>query len=281
VHPVVVTIAGSDSSGGAGIQADLKAIAANGGYPATVVTAVTAQNTTAVRSVAEVSLGVIADQIDAVFDDLEVRAVKTGMLPSRGVVELVADRLRARGPARLVCDPVMVSTSGSTLQVPGALEAVVEQILPLAALITPNADEAGKLAGMSVESSADAEEAGRRIRGLGARAVLVKGGHLAGDRATDVLVSGDGVRRFDAPRIEAPHTHGGGCTYASAIATRLAHGESLELAVERAKEFVTRALSAGLAIGAGSGAVDSFFFLRARGSAPWRRETPRAVRGKR
>jgi len=227
-----------------------------------------------------VSPGVIADQIDVVFDDLEVRAVKTGMLPSRAVVELVAERLRARRPRVLVCDPVMVASSGSMLHDPGALDALVETILPLATLVTPNADEARELSGVGVGSPAQAEEAGRRILDLGARAVLVKGGHLRGDRATDVLISGEGVRRFDAPRIEAPHTHGGGCTYASAIATRLAHGESLEEAVERSKEFVSHALSAGLAMGEGSGPVDSFFFIRARGSVPWRAGNSGVARGR-
>jgi hydroxymethylpyrimidine/phosphomethylpyrimidine kinase len=279
VHPVVVTIAGSDSSGGAGIQADLKAILANGGYPATVLTAVTAQSTTEVRSVDEVSPEVIEDQIDALFEDLAVAAVKTGMLPSEPVVERVAGRLRTARPAVLVCDPVMIATSGSSLQTADAREAMVALLLPLATLVTPNAHEARELSGVEIGSVAQAEEAGRRILDLGARAVLVKGGHLPGRRATDVLVTVGGVRRFDGPRVDNRNTHGSGCSYASAIATHLAHGVSLEEAVERSKEFVTLAIEAGLAIGRGPGPVDPFFFLGPRGPIPWRAATPGSGRG--
>lgn len=259
----VLTIAGSDSSGGAGIQADLKAIAANGGYGATVVTAITAQNTTGVARVEALSAALVRAQMDAVFDDLRVAAVKTGMLASEEIVRTVAEGLRARGPAHLVCDPVMISKSGHALLPAECVEALRTLVLPLADLVTPNVHEAEALSGMvAIRSVEDAERAGRRILELGARAVLVKGGHLAQAGATDVLVTRDGTRVFRGLWVETRHTHGTGCTFSAAIATWLARGASLVDAIEAAKEFVTEAIRAGLPVGRGTGPTDPFFFLR-------------------
>jgi len=260
--PIVLTIAGSDSSAGAGIQADLKAISANGGYGASVITAITAQNTRGVTAAAEVDLDLIRAQADAVFGDLRVAAVKSGMLASAQVIETVAKILRDHRPPYYVLDPVMISKTGFPLLRPEAVAALSELLLPLATLVTPNVHEAHALTGMEVKSLADAEAAGRLLVGRGARAVLVKGGHLAEGPATDVLVTPKGVRAFPEARIDARHTHGTGCTFSAAIATQLAHGHALEDAIDRAKAYVTEAIRAGLAIGQGVGPTDHFFYLR-------------------
>jgi hydroxymethylpyrimidine/phosphomethylpyrimidine kinase len=269
VRPTILTIAGSDSCGGAGIQADLKSIAANGGYGASVVTAVTAQNTRGVTGVEEISPGMIEAQIDAVFDDLEIAAVKTGMLASARTLEVVAARLRARRPRWIVCDPVMVSRSGARLLAEDALDALVRELLPLADLVTPNADETAVLAGTRPRNRDEAVEAGGRIVARGARAVLVKGGHLDDDPATDVLVTVEGSRVFTSTWIDTPHTHGTGCTYSAAIATHLGRGLDLESAIEVSKRFLTCAIRGGLAIGRGAGPTDPFFFLGDDGDPPW------------
>jgi hydroxymethylpyrimidine/phosphomethylpyrimidine kinase len=265
--PVVVTIAGSDSSAGAGIQADLKAISANGGYGATVLTAVTAQNTRAVTAAADLDPALIRAQIDAVFDDLSVGAVKSGMLSSAAIIETVARSLRDRHPAHYVLDPVMVSKTGFPLLRPEAVAALRRDLLPLATLVTPNVHEAAALTGGAVRTLTDAEAAGRRLLETGARAVLVKGGHLAEAPATDVLVTRDGVRTFVGEALDARHTHGTGCTFSAAIATQLAHGWPLEEAIVRAKTYVTEAIRGGLAVGQGVGPTDHFFFLRRLGEA--------------
>jgi len=264
--PVVLTIAGSDSSAGAGIQADLKAISANGGYGASVITAITAQNTKGVTAAAEVDLGLIRAQADAVFDDLRVAAVKTGMLASAPVIETVARALRDRRPPHYVLDPVMVSKTGFSLLRPEAIGALREALLPLATLLTPNVHEAQALTGLPVRTLAEAEAAGRRLLAAGAGAVLVKGGHLEEHPATDVLVTARGVRVFPGERLDARHTHGTGCTYAAAIATQLAHGRALEEAISHAKAYVTEAIRGGLPVGQGIGPTDHFFYLR-RGGA--------------
>jgi hydroxymethylpyrimidine/phosphomethylpyrimidine kinase len=263
--PIVLTIAGSDSSAGAGIQADLKAISANGGYGASVITAITAQNTRGVTAAAEVDLDLIRAQADAVFDDLRVAAVKTGMLASAPVIETVAKVLRDHRPPHYVVDPVMISKTGFPLLRPEAISALAELLLPLASLVTPNIHEARTLTGLQVRTPADAAAAGRKLVDAGARAVLVKGGHLEEQRATDVLVTRAGVRVFPGEYVEAAHTHGTGCTYSAAIATHLAHGRSLEDAIARAKAYVTEAIRAGLPVGQGTGPTDHFFYLRRPG----------------
>ena len=263
--PIVLTIAGSDSSAGAGIQADLKAIAANGGYGACVITAVTAQSTRGVTAAAELDLDLIRAQADAVFGDLKVAAVKTGMLASAAVIETVAKVLRDWRPPHYVLDPVMVSKTGFALLRPEAVAALGEALLPLATLVTPNVHEAQALTGIRIRTLAEAEEAGRRLVAAGAPAVLVKGGHLEERPATDVLVTPTGVRIFSGEHVDARHTHGTGCTYSAAIATQLAHGRSLEDAIVRAKAYVTEAIRAGLPVGQGIGPTDHFFYLRRPG----------------
>jgi hydroxymethylpyrimidine/phosphomethylpyrimidine kinase len=268
--PVVLTIAGSDSSAGAGIQADLKAISANGGYGASVITAITAQNTRGVTAAVELDLDLIRAQADAVFDDLRVAAVKTGMLASAAVIETVAKLLRDHRPPHYVLDPVMVSKTGFPLLRPEAVGALRETLLPLATLLTPNVHEARALTGLAVRTPAEAEAAGRQLLAAGAGAVLVKGGHLEERPATDVLVTPEGVRVFPGEHVDARHTHGTGCTYSAAIATQLAHGRSLVDAITRAKAYVTEAIRAGLAIGQGIGPTDHFFYLRRAGLCePW------------
>jgi hydroxymethylpyrimidine/phosphomethylpyrimidine kinase len=268
--PIVLTIAGSDSSAGAGIQADLKAISANGGYGASVITAVTAQNTRGVTAAAELDLDLIRAQADAVLGDLQVGAVKSGMLASAAVIETVAKVLRDHRPPHYVLDPVMVSKTGFALLRPEAVGALRESLLPLATLLTPNVHEARALTGLPVRTPAEAEAAGRRLLAAGAGAVLVKGGHLEERPATDVLVTATGVRVFPGEYLDARHTHGTGCTYSAAIATQLAHGWPLEEAIARAKAYVTEAIRAGLPVGHGTGPTDHFFFLRGPGQCePW------------
>jgi hydroxymethylpyrimidine/phosphomethylpyrimidine kinase len=269
VHPTVLTIAGSDSSGGAGIQADLKAIAACGGYGATVITAVTAQNTTGVTRAEELSPEMVGAQIDAVFSDLEIVAVKSGMLASEPIVRTVADRLRTHRPPRYVCDPVMISKSGHPLLPESCAAVLIRELLPLASLVTPNVHEAEALSGMPVRDLKDAERAGRRLLELGSAAVLVKGGHLPGAPGTDLLVTREGSRKFEGAWIESRHTHGTGCTYSAAIATLLGRGRGLEDAIGQAKEFVTEAIRGGLDVGHGVGPTDPFFFLRKGWVGAW------------
>ncbi len=262
MQTTVLTIAGSDSSGGAGIQADLKAIAANGGYGASVITAITAQNTVGVTAAETVSPALLTAQLDAVFDDLQIAAVKTGMLADAGTIEIVAEALEVRRPPALVCDPVMISKSGHPLLPPDCADLLARRLLPLADLVTPNVAEVTALTGLEPRDAAEAEEAGRRLLRLGARAVLVKGGHLAGDPATDVLVQPTGSRRFPGTMHQTRHTHGTGCTYSAAIATWLARGVDLVEAVGRSKRFIDHAIRHGLEVGRGHGPTDPFFFMR-------------------
>jgi hydroxymethylpyrimidine/phosphomethylpyrimidine kinase len=260
--PVVLSVAGSDPSGGAGIQADLGAIAANGGFAATAITALTVQNTRGVLRCEPVEPGLLAAQIDAVLDDLDVAAVKSGMLATAAAVDVLADRLEQRSGLPYVCDPVLLSTSGHPLLDAPGVERLRERLLPRATLVTPNADEAGRIAGHAVRSPDDAERAGRRWLELGARAVLVTGGHLETSAGTDVLVDGSGVQRFEHALVATSTTHGSGCVLASAIATRLALGCTLSEAVREAKAFVTAAMRHGLPLGAGPGPVDPLHELR-------------------
>jgi hydroxymethylpyrimidine/phosphomethylpyrimidine kinase len=267
MQPVILTIAGSDSSGGAGIQADLKAITACGGYGASVLTAVTAQNTRGVSAAWTVPVTMIRAQIDAVFEDLSVVACKTGMLATKEVVGAVAERLGRYAPRFFVCDPVMISKSGHTLLAEDCIGAVRDELLPRATLVTPNVHEAERLTGLAVRTPAEAERAGRTLVASGAQAALVKGGHLAERRGVDVLVTRSGSTVIEGEWIDTVHTHGTGCTYSAAIATALARGFALEDAVRRAKRFLTEAIRAGWAVGGGHGPTDPFFFLR--GAPPW------------
>ncbi|MBN2491348.1 MAG: bifunctional hydroxymethylpyrimidine kinase/phosphomethylpyrimidine kinase [Planctomycetes bacterium] len=259
--PQVLIVAGSDSGGGAGIQADLKAVHASGAYALTAITAVTAQNTVAVTRAFDLPADVVRAQIDAVFDDFDVAAVKTGMLSSVVLVETVASALAARGVTRLVVDPVMISKSGHALLADDAVEALRARVLPLAAVVTPNRLEAERLAGLAIRGRADVLEAGRRLLALGSRAAVIKGGHLEAAPGTDFLFHAGGVTEIEGEWIETRSTHGTGCTFASAIAAHLARGADLIAAVRAAKHLVTDAIRHGLALGHGYGPTDPFWRL--------------------
>jgi hydroxymethylpyrimidine/phosphomethylpyrimidine kinase len=271
VPPIALTIAGSDSGGGAGIQADIKAMQANGAFAASVITAITAQNTTSVASVFELPVSVIADQIDAVMSDMTVRTVKAGMLSSSDIISTVAERLRHWNVKSFVLDPVMVSKSGYNLLREDAVEALRNDLFPLATLVTPNALEAARLTGLApIRSIADARRAARTIHEMGAKAVLVKGGHLEHEsEAVDVLYDGVTFHLFREARVDTMHTHGTGCTYASAIAAGLARGLAMDVAVARAKLYVTKAIRHGLPLGSGHGPVDHFYFFRETATFPY------------
>jgi hydroxymethylpyrimidine/phosphomethylpyrimidine kinase len=255
--PTALTIAGSDSGGGAGIQADLKTFSAFRVFGMSVLTALTAQNSVGVHGVHNVPPEFVAQQIDVVLDDFGADAVKVGMLSTAPIVRAVAARLRAHAPQRIVVDPVMIAKSGDPLLQPDARDALVREMLPLATVVTPNLHEAAALAGISVETEQEMEEAARRIHALGPRHVLVKGGHLK-DSATDLLWDGKEMVRYTAPRIDSPNTHGTGCTYSSAIAAGLALGEPLPEAVRRAKAYVTATIREGFQAGHGVGALRHF-----------------------
>ncbi|KAB2911957.1 MAG: bifunctional hydroxymethylpyrimidine kinase/phosphomethylpyrimidine kinase [Hyphomicrobiaceae bacterium] len=262
--PIALTIAGSDSSGGAGIQADLKVFTALGVYGASVITALTAQNTRGVIGVETVTPAFVVAQIDAVLSDLAVGAIKTGMLATAAIVEAVAHRL-SQWSRPLVVDPVMVATSGDALLAPDAAAAVKRGLIPLATLITPNLSEAACLldAG-AAQTESDMVEQAKAIRALGCEAVLIKGGHGAGDTAVDILFDGTRVNRFARPRLDTPHTHGTGCTLSAAVTALLARHAPLAEAVEKAKSFVWEGLQSGrtLEIGQGRGPVDVLFAIR-------------------
>jgi hydroxymethylpyrimidine/phosphomethylpyrimidine kinase len=249
--PVALTIAGTDPSGGAGLAADLKTFQAFGVYGAAVTASLVAQDTTGVRAFHDVDPEFVVAQLDAVVGDLGPAATKTGLLRQVAVVEAVAARLRAVPPLHLVVDPVIVATSGDTLVEPGAAQALQRRVLPLASLVTPNLEEAAALSGRAVASVADMREAARVIAGSGARAVLVKGGHLA-DRVVDVLLADGDLHEIEGPRIPIGPTHGTGCTLSAAITAGLALGLPLTAAVERAVTYVRRALVASPRIGHGS-----------------------------
>lgn len=252
-----LTIAGSDSGGGAGIVADVKTFEAHGVWALVAVTAVTAQNTVGVSTWEPVSPGLVRAQIEAVAGDIGVGAAKAGMLADAGVAAAVASAVRECGIGPLVVDPVFVSKHGDTLLEPEAVAVLKEEVVPLAALVTPNLPEAAGLAGMArVDDAATMEEAGRRILALGAAAVLVKGGHLSGGAAADCLVTPGGIEWLEGERVAATHTHGTGCVLSAAITARLARGEGLREAVTEAKAFVTDAIRGGLDLGAGIGPVN-------------------------
>jgi hydroxymethylpyrimidine/phosphomethylpyrimidine kinase len=260
--PQALTIAASDSGGGAGIQADIKTFQANGVFALSVLVAVTAQNTRAVTRIHPLPADLIDAQIDAVFDDFEIGAVKTGMLYSEEIVSSVSKRLRGLPVRNLVVDPVMVSKDGTELLKPDASEAMKRELIPLADVVTPNIHEAEKLSGMRIKSMEEAREAAERIHGLGCRAVLVKGGHLESHPATDLLFDGKEFIVIPGEWIDTPNTHGTGCTYSAAIAAQLARGIALREAIHAAKRYVTEAIRHGLSIGHGNGPTHHFYFLK-------------------
>jgi hydroxymethylpyrimidine/phosphomethylpyrimidine kinase len=259
----LLTIAGSDSGGGAGIQADLKTFAAYGVYGASAITAITVQNTVAVSAVQILSGALVRAQIDAVLSDIGADAVKIGMLGSAEVVRAVVEALAAHRPPMVVVDPVMIAKTGSTLLDAEAVTALRERLLPRADLITPNAPEAAALTGHEVHSVATAREAALRLHALGPTAVLVKGGHLPGGEVVDLLYDGHHVHELRGPRVPGPHTHGTGCTLASAIAAGLARGVGLEAAVIDARAYVAGAIAHAPRLGRGHGPIDHGWRARA------------------
>ncbi len=259
----LLTIAGSDSSGGAGIQADLKTFAAQGTYGMSVICAVTAQNTQGVTAVQDIEPQVVQAQIAAVFDDIQVDGVKIGMLSHSPIIEAVADSLLHYQPPIVVLDPVMISKSGYPLLAPEACATLIKRLLPLATLVTPNLPEAEAICGFKIQDEAAMVQAAAKIVQLGAKAVLVKGGHLSGD-ADDLLYDGSREQWFPAKRIPSRNTHGTGCTLSSALAANLAKGLPLAEAVAVSKAYVTEGIAHGLAIGSGCGPLHHFFSLYAK-----------------
>ena len=263
ILPVALTIAGSDSGGGAGIQADLKTFHAFGVFGTSAVTAITVQDTLGVHGVHAVPVDVVRRQIDVVAADLHPLACKTGMLATAELVEAVAERIDALGLPAFVLDPVMAATSGDRLLDRDAESAVNDLLLPLATVITPNLDEASLLMGRPVTTQAEMIDAGRELVDRGAAAALVKGGHLEGDRVIDVLIDSEGLRTWSRRKIATRSTHGTGCTLSAAIAAGLAHGRPLRTAVDDALDFTHRAIASAPALGAGHGPLNHF--VRDRG----------------
>ena len=255
-----LTIAGSDCSGGAGIQADLKTMTMNGVYAMSAITALTAQNTTGVRAIQESTPEFLGQQIDAVFEDIVPDAVKIGMVSSSELIHVIADRLTAHKAKNVVVDPVMVATSGSALMKTDAVQILVDELLPLAALVTPNIPEAQVLSGLTIESKDDMVTAAKKISADCHCAVLLKGGHSVND-ANDLLYARSEAVWFSGKRIDNPNTHGTGCTLSSAIAANLAKGYTLADSVKRAKDYISGALAAMLDLGHGSGPMDHAFNL--------------------
>ena len=262
----VLIIAGSDSGGGAGVQADVKTVTALGAYAATAITAITVQNTLGVQAVHPLPVELVAAQARAVLDDIGADAVKTGMLGNAEMVAAVAELIAAAGRPAVV-DPVMLAKDGSPLLDADAVAVLRERLLPLAALLTPNAPEAAALTGLEVTTTADLHRAGERLLAMGARAVLMKGGHVAGDRVVDLLMTGQGVTRFESGRIASRNTHGTGCTLASGVAAGLSQGLGLQRSVERARDYLLEAIRRAPHFGAGHGPVDHAWPMRPGGAA--------------
>ena len=266
--PVALTIAGSDSGGGAGIQADLRTFAALGVYGTCVLTAVTAQNSREVLRQEALSPGMVRAQLEAVMRDIGCEAAKTGMLGNAGIVAAVTDAVREYRIEQLVVDPVMAASSGGDLFAPEALDSLRDLLLPLALVLTPNLPEAERLVGSPLESPEAVRRAARRLHAMGARKIVIKGGHTHGSpspSATDLFYDGKDFRELTAPRLDTPHTHGTGCTFSAAIAAHLARGADVERAVELAKAFVTEAIRHGFPLGHGPGPVHQLHAL-------WRHE---------
>jgi hydroxymethylpyrimidine/phosphomethylpyrimidine kinase len=267
----VLSIAGSDCSGGAGIQADLKTFSAHGVFGMSVVVSVVAENTSRVIAIQDITPDVIGNQIDAVFEDIEVDAVKIGMLSNSDCMKAVAEGLRRWKPKNVVIDPVMYAKNGAPLMAPDATDTLIRTVIPLADVLTPNIPEAEKITGVSIEAAQTAdgwiaamENLAERLHRMGCKNALVKGGHSTG-RATDVLFDGSRFHHFDAPRIDTKNTHGTGCTYSSAIASNLALGMEMKQAIERAKAYVTTAIQHSLSIGKGHGPTHHFYDLYRHG----------------
>ncbi|MCG8442696.1 MAG: bifunctional hydroxymethylpyrimidine kinase/phosphomethylpyrimidine kinase [Caulobacterales bacterium] len=286
----VLIIAGSDSGGGAGVQADIKAVTALGGYAATAITALTVQNTLGVSDVHPAPLEIIAAQIEAVLTDIGADAIKTGMLANTSVVATVAEAVEAHAPGvPLILDPVMIAKGGSPLLADNAVEAMARDLFPRAALVTPNAPEAARLTGVEIAGVEDLRAAGEALLAMGARAALVKGGHVPGETVRDVLVTRDGPPRvWESPRQNTRHTHGTGCTLASAIAAGVAQGRALPDAVDAARAYLQEAIRRAPGFGAGHGPVDHAWPLRLAGdtsesasvrSSPAGEDAPRGPSG--
>jgi len=256
----VLTIAGSDSCGGAGIQADIKTITAHKMYAMSVITALTAQNTTGVYGIENVPSAFVAQQLDCIFTDIVPDAVKIGMVSSRDIIEAIVEKLIQYHACNIVVDPVMVSTSGSKLLSDDAIDALITKLLPLGTVVTPNIPEAEVLCGFAIKSEDDMIAAAKQIAQHYNGAVLIKGGHLVSD-ATDLLYEKAGYEWFQSPRVNNQNTHGTGCTLSSAIACNLADGKSLSTSIERAKQYLTGALQAMLDLGKGAGPLDHTYNL--------------------
>ncbi len=256
-----LTIAGSDCSGGAGIQADLKTMTMNGVYAMSAITALTAQNTTGVRAIQESTPDFLKQQLDAVFEDIYPDAVKIGMVASSELIRVIADRLRYYDAKNVVIDPVMTATSGSALMKNGAVQTLIKELLPVSALVTPNIPEAQVLSGLTIESKEDMIAAAKQIGDSYHCAVLLKGGHSIND-ANDLLYANGELVWFEGKRIDNPNTHGTGCTLSSAIASNLAKGFTLAESVQRAKDYISGALAAMLDLGEGSGPMNHAFDLQ-------------------
>ncbi|WP_317855472.1 bifunctional hydroxymethylpyrimidine kinase/phosphomethylpyrimidine kinase [Chakrabartyella piscis] len=256
----VLTIAGSDSCGGAGIQADLKTFSAHGTYGMSVITAVTVQNTQGVFGCQDITPDIIKGQIDAIFTDIEVSGVKIGMVSQIETIHAIADKLMEHKVEKIVVDPVMISKSGFDLMQPDAKDALIKRLIPLAYLVTPNLPEAEVITGMKIDDLASMEAAAYAIHKMGAKNVLIKGGHLEDD-ATDLLFDGEKITTFKMERIPTKNTHGTGCTLSSAIAANLAKGKSVEEAVQIGKDYITTAIQHSLDIGKGVGPTNHFYEL--------------------
>lgn len=260
----VLIIAGSDSGGGAGIQGDIKTVTCLGGYAATAITALTAQNTQGVFGIHDISDEFVRQQIELVLSDIGADAFKTGMLHKTSVIETVADTIRPYSAGTpLVLDPVMFAKGGAPLLEPQAIDALKKRLIPLAAIITPNIPEAQYLSGIKIHSVEDMKHAAKIILGLGCKSVLIKGGHLDGNIITDILLHGAQEEIFTGPRIDTPHTHGTGCTLASAIATGLAQNMMLTAAVKCAREYVRQAIAAAPGLGHGHGPLGHNYMINA------------------
>ena len=258
-----LTIAGSDSSGGAGIQADLKTMTMNGVYAMSAITALTAQNTTGVRAIQESTPDFLRQQLDAIFEDIYPDAVKIGMVASGELICVIADRLQYYDAKNVVVDPVMIATSGSSLMKNDAVQTLIKELLPVSTLVTPNIPEAQVLSGLTIATKADMLAAAKQIGDSYHCAVLLKGGHSVND-ANDLLYADGETRWFEGKRINNPNTHGTGCTLSSAIAANLAKGFTLVESVQRAKDYISGALAAMLDLGKGSGPMDHAFDLQGR-----------------
>lgn len=261
----LLTIAGSDCSGGAGIQADLKTFSAYGVFGMSVIVSVVAENTARVISIQNITPEIISDQIDAIYEDIGTDAVKIGMLSDRDCMEAVAYKLKQYRPEHIVIDPVMYAKNGSPLMKQEAVGTLIRDILPLADILTPNIPEAERITGITIESMQDMEEAAKRIADQGVRHVLIKGGHSLGDEATDILYDGQQMYYFTEKRIHTLNTHGTGCTYSSAIAAGLALSGNLQEAVKQAKAYVTTAIRHSLNLGSGPGPTHHFYDLYQHG----------------